>query len=83
MMVNANRSEVVLKTGAHSPAGIVEKSTLPGGEYLVAGLASDFENPEIRIQSELEYNLATKSLPEHAHRVDTVEPYYLKKPNIT
>ena len=83
MVVNANRSEVVVKMNPDDTPHLVEKSSLLAGEYFGAAASSDFENAQIRIQSELEYPIGIQTLLKSARPCEVLEPFYLKKPNIT
>jgi hypothetical protein len=82
MCVKANRGEYLILESKIATPTIYSLVTVPDGNYVGIGDISDFENQHISIQSLIDYEkliLNFKFLPTDKN----IEPYYIKKPNIT
>ncbi len=72
---------------AFSPApgagfSVVKKSEVPNGTYHGVCLDTDFEDRDVSVSSQTDYAAAVRAL-DLSNPKKRVEPYYVKKPNIT
>lgn len=82
MLIKANRGEYLVRKSLEDLPRIVPIDEVPSGHYVGLGDINDFANKEISIQSELDYNRVIQNLSLDVLR-ERVEPFYIKKPNIT
>lgn len=82
MLVRANRDEVAHCPGVGKPFEIVRKDSLPPGKYRGSVDESDFAGGAISVESETDYARAVRSL-DLSKPVRKIEPFYVKKPNVT
>ncbi|EKD30014.1 MAG: hypothetical protein ACD_78C00187G0001 [uncultured bacterium (gcode 4)] len=82
MLMKANRGEYLLRKSEKYPPAIIPIGEVPSWHYAGLGDTNDFTNGGISIQSELDYGAAIRNLA-----LDTptqrIDPFYIKKPNIT
>lgn len=82
MMIRANRGEYLVKKTRESPPELVPIPEIPAGDYSGIGDINDFTNVRISIQSELDYARFCRDF-RMENPTDRIEPFYIKKPNIT
>lgn len=82
MLVKANRGEYLVKKSWEDLPMIVPIDEIPSGHYAGLGDINDFANREISIQSEIDYSAVIRNLSLDVLE-ERVEPFYIKKPNIT
>lgn len=82
MLLRANRGEYLLQKNKSAIPELIAIPDIPSGLYSGMGEANDFTNGTISIQSHLAYDVFCKNF-EIGNPVRRIEPYYIKKPNIT
>ena len=82
MCVKANRCEYLVLASKESEPTIFSLPTMPDGAYFGIMDVSDFENRKISIQSEIAYETLIRDF-DFSPEDRNIEPYYIKKPNIT
>lgn len=82
MCVKANRGEYLLQTSKEGEPYICSLQDVPNGIYAWIGDISDFADRNISIQSHIEYSSLISEFIFMAEDKN-IEPYYIKKPNIT
>ena len=82
MMLKANRSEYLYKESAHSEPKILNKADIAPWRYSWIWDETDFENGGVKIEWMKDYKKLIASIPK-ARDLKKIEPYYIKKPNIT
>ncbi len=82
MIIKANRSEYLLKENKDSKPFLISKEKLSPGIYSGIWDDKDFEDKNISIKRISDYN-AFISNHSFGFTFDRIEPYYIKKPNIT
>ncbi len=82
VLVRANRDEVAHCPGMGKPFEIVRKDSLPPGKYRGSVDESDFAGGAISVESETDYARAVRSL-DLSKPLRKIEPFYVKKPNVT
>lgn len=82
MFVKANRGEYLMKKSWEDLPQIVPIDEVSSGQYAGFGDINDFANKEISIQSEIDYGTVIQNVPLDVPQ-ERIEPFYIKKPNIT
>lgn len=82
ILVKANKGEYLVRKSQEDLPSIVLISDVPDGQYAGLGDINDFANGGISIQSEIDYNRVIQNLPLDVPQ-ERIEPFYIKKPNIT
>lgn len=82
MLIRANRGEYLKKETKYTPPELRAIPEISPGNYWGIGDANDFTNPGISIQSTLRYQLFCSNFL-FEHPTERIEPFYIKKPNIT
>jgi tRNA A37 threonylcarbamoyladenosine modification protein TsaB len=82
MIIKANRTEFLYKENSGSKPYIMPKSELKPWKYSGIWNELDFENKDIWIESKIDYVSFIEKF-EFSWTLDRIEPYYIKKPNIT
>ncbi len=82
MMIRANRGEYLLQETADIPPKLMDIQTIPHGSYSWLGDANDFTNGSISIQSSLRYDVFCRNFL-LTNPIFRIEPFYIKKANIT
>lgn len=82
VLVRANRDEVAHCPKAGAEFEIVRKALLPEGNYRGNVSESDFAGRAISVESQVNYAQAVRSL-DLSKPLKKIEPFYVKKPNVT
>ncbi|EKE29580.1 MAG: hypothetical protein ACD_2C00141G0002 [uncultured bacterium (gcode 4)] len=82
MMIRANRTECLLKQDRESDPVIVAKTDVAPWEYSWIWDELDFENRKVSIKWISDYSRLIENL-DTVPDTEKIEPYYIKKPNIT
>ncbi|MCK9272586.1 hypothetical protein M0P65_03495 [Candidatus Gracilibacteria bacterium] len=82
MAIKANKGEYLIKKSKASNPEIIAIPELPKGDYFGIGDNIDFEKNESRIQLKKDYKKFIKEF-EFNGKNHRIEPFYIKKPNIT
>lgn len=82
MCVKANRGEYLVLATKDGVPTIFTLADMPEGPYTGIGDVSDFADKKISIQSNIDYDMLIADFHFVAEEKN-IEPYYIKKPNIT
>ncbi len=82
ILLRANRWEYLLQRKKNHSPELIAIADIPAGAYFWIGDTNDFTNDTISIQSNLRYDVFCRNF-QLANPVQRIEPYYIKKPNIT
>ena len=82
MIIKANRTEYLLKSKPLSDPVIMPKTEIASWEYSWIWDELDFENQKVSIKWIRDYEKLIEKL-ESDWNLEKIEPYYIKKPNIT
>ncbi len=82
MVIRANRWEYLVRKNQDTPDTIIAIADIEPGVYFGIGDTNDFTNTQISVQSHLRYDIFCKNMV-LKDPTERIEPFYIKKPNIT